>query len=215
MFSKYPGGCTGPTLNSCPPGPLRAVFSIPLNSDEETTSGLDFNGDYRFPLSAGALSISSSMNYIFQERYISRPQGIQCDTANSLGNDTGIYCGGLSGVPKFRGNVAFTYTQGGWLGTLQERMIGAAHLYTGWQSGVEVDNNDIPFIWYTDLRLSYKWDNGLTLYGAIDNLMDKIMPVIGDTPNSITIFDVPYRDDTYDGFGRVYRVGVRWRFGGS
>ena len=35
-------------------------------------------------------------------------------------------------------------------------------------------NNEIPFYWYFDLRLSYRWDNGLTLYGAIDNVADKI-----------------------------------------
>jgi outer membrane receptor protein involved in Fe transport len=62
------------------------------------------------------------------------------------------------------------------------------------------------------LRLSYRWDNGLTVYGAIDNLMDKIMPVMGATPNVITDFDVPYRDDIYDGFGRVFRVGLRAKF---
>jgi iron complex outermembrane recepter protein len=215
MFGHYPGGCTGPTLDTCPKNEaLAAVFSIPLNSDEETTSGLDFNGDYRFPFRAGALDFNSSANYMFDERYVSRLQGIQCDTAGSIGNDLGLYCGGLSGVPKFRGSLAATYTQGGWLVTVQERMIGAAHLYTGWVSGVNVDNNDIPFYWYTDLRASYKFDNGLTVYGAIDDLMDKVMPIVGDTPNSITIFDTPYRDDVYDGYGRVFRVGLRYRLGG-
>lgn len=212
MFSHYPGGCTGPTLSSCPPGPLAAVFMQPLNSDEETESGLDFNGDYRFQFGPGALAFTSAMNYVFEQRYISRPQGIQCDIANSIGADAGYYCP-INGEPKFRGFVAATYTQGGWLGTLQERMIGAEHLYSGWANGVNVDNNDIPFYWYTDVRLNYKFDNGLTVYGAIDNLMNKIMPVVAFSPASfLTDFDVPYRDDTYDGFGRVFRVGIRAKF---
>ncbi len=210
MFTHYPGGCTGPTLNSCPAGPLAAVFMQPLNSDEETESGLDFDGDYRFPIGAGALDFNSAMNYVFEQRYISRPQGIQCDIANSIGADaTNFYCP-INGEPKFRGSVAATYTQAGWLATVQERMIGADHLYTGWQDGVNVDNNDIPFYWYTDVRVSYKFDNGLTLYGAADDLLNKIMPVVAFSPSSfLTDFDVPYRDDTYDGFGRVIRVGVR------
>jgi outer membrane receptor protein involved in Fe transport len=60
--------------------------------------------------------------------------------------------------------------------------------------------------------LSYKWDNGLTLYAAVDNLTDKIMPVVPASPFVMTIFDSPYRDDVYDGFGRVFRVGIRGKF---
>src|SRR6185312_4604909 len=166
VFGKYPGGCSGPTLNSCPAGePLAAVIQAPVNFDKETTSGLDFNGDYRFHFGAGAVDVNSAMNYVFQQRYYSL--GVGCDIANTLNWDGGfIGCPAGLGTPKFRGNVALTYSQGGWLGTIQERMIGASHLYTAWQNGVNVDNNDIPFYWYTDLRLSYKFDLGLTLYAA-------------------------------------------------
>jgi len=151
------------------------------------------------------------MNYVFQQRYYSL--GVGCDIANTLNWDGGfIGCPAGLGTPKFRGNVALTYSQGGWLGTIQERMIGASHLYTAWQNGVNVDNNDIPFYWYTDLRLSYKFDLGLTLYAAVDNAMDKIMPVIPASPVVMTIFDAPYRDDVYDGFGRVFRLGFRAQF---
>ncbi len=48
-------------------------------------------------------------------------------------------------------------------------MVGAAHLVNFWRNSVNVDNNDIPFYWYIDLRLQYRWDNGVMLYGAIDN----------------------------------------------
>jgi hypothetical protein len=63
-------------------------------------------------------------------------------------------------------------------------MIGAAHLVENWQSGIQVDDNDVPFIDHWDARLSYKFDIGVTLYGAVDNVT----------------------------FGRVWRVGLRARF---
>jgi outer membrane receptor protein involved in Fe transport len=210
IFSRYPGGCHGPTLDACPAGPLAAVLSPPLNFDRETNSGIDVNGDYRFPFLSGALDLNTSINYMFQQRYTSINGS--CDSANSLGADaSAVFCP-ILGVPKFKGSVALTYSQDGWLGTLQARMIGAAHLYTGWQNGVNVDNNDLPFYTYLDARLSYRFAAGVSVYAAVDNIADRIMPVIADTPNAITIFEPPYRDDTYDGFGRVWRVGVRLKW---
>jgi outer membrane receptor protein involved in Fe transport len=210
VFGRYPGGCRGPALDSCPAGPLAAVLSPPLNFDRQTNSGLDLNGDYRLPFLSGALDINSSMNYMFQERYTSINGS--CDSANSLGADaSAVFCP-IVGVPKFKGAVALTYSQGGWLGTLQTRMIGAAHLYTGWRNGVDVDHNDLPLYTYLDARLSYRFSEIASVYAAVDNVADRIMPVIADTPNAITIFEPPYRDDTYDGFGRVWRLGVRLKW---
>src|SRR6185437_2191398 len=113
-------GCRGPTLQSCPPGQLAAVLSPPVNFDLETNSGVDFNGDYRFPFLGGALDFNSSMNYMFQERYSSINGS--CDSANSLGNDANFVFCPIVGVPKFKGSIAGTYSVGGWLGTLQLRM---------------------------------------------------------------------------------------------
>jgi iron complex outermembrane recepter protein len=212
MFGKYPTGCTGPSLSSCPANlPLGAVITEPVNSDHESISGLDFNGDYRFPIGAGALDFNSTMNYIFEQRYAS--VGFSCDNLNGISYDEGSYCpNSTSGVPKFRGTVAATYSQGGWLGTVDTRMIGASHLVNNWISGVQVDNNDIPFYWYFDARLSYKWNNGISVYAAVDNIADKYPPVISMTDNALSDFEAPYRDDIYDGFGRVWRVGLRAKF---
>jgi iron complex outermembrane recepter protein len=212
MFGKYPTGCTGPTLTSCPDPPaLGAIITEPVNSDHESISGLDFNGDYRLPLGAGALDFSSVMNYIFEQRYQSI--GYNCDNLNGISYDEASFCpNSTSGVPKFRGTVAATYSAGGWLATLDTRMIGASHLVNLWTSGVQVDDNDIPFYWYFDARLSYHWENGVTVYGAVDNLANKYPPIIGMTDNAITDFEPPYRDDIYDGFGRVWRLGLRVKF---
>jgi iron complex outermembrane recepter protein len=210
-WGKYPTGCIGPSITSCPGLPLGAVITEPVNSDHESISGLDFNGDYRFPFGPGALDFNSTMNYIFEQRYAS--VGFNCDEANAISYDEGSYCpNSTPGVPKFRGTVSATYSQGGWLATLDTRMIGATHLVNEWTNGVNVDDNDIPFYWYFDARLSYKMDNGITFYGAVDNIADKYPPVIAMTDNAISDFEAPYRDDIYDGFGRVFRVGLRAKF---
>jgi outer membrane receptor protein involved in Fe transport len=209
VFGRYPGGCSGPSLNSCPAGlPLAAIISQVENIDSATTAGLDFVADYRTLFMAGALDFNADANYVFH--FDQTHLGTTCDTANGLGPDQGGYPSCSGGNPKFRSTVALSYSQGGWLGTIQARMIGATHLVTQWISMNEVDNNDIPFYTYVDLRLSYQFDNGLRLYGAIDNVGDRIEPIFAPSAYSGSDFYLtPLRDDIYDGFGRVWRLGLR------
>jgi iron complex outermembrane recepter protein len=211
FFGSYPG-CSGPTLSSCPQGaPLAAVINKVQNIDRETTSGIDLLADYRTPFMAGTVDLNANANYVFAFDYTH--SGVTCDTANGLGLDQASYPSCVRGNPKFRGNVALSFAQGGWLGTVQTRFIGATHLVTQWTHSNEVDNNNIPFYTYLDLRLSYKLDNGIQLYGAIDNVADRIPPVFPASAYSGSDFYLsPLRDDVYDGFGRVFRIGLRVKF---
>jgi hypothetical protein len=77
-------------------------------------------------------------------------------------------------------------------------------------------DNELPFTAYLDLRLSYQWqfgDHALQIYGAIDDALDRWPPWMfstldtGETSSAV-------RGDVYDSFGRVWRLGLRYRFGG-
>ncbi len=187
------------------------MLNLVQNIDSETTSGLDFLADYRMPFMAGAFDFNANTNYVFHYDYTHL--GTTCDPANGIAPDQGDYPSCTQGNPKFRGTVALSYTQGGWLGTVQARMIGATHLVTQWINMNEVDNNDIPFYTYLDLRLSYEFGNGIQLYGAIDNVGDRQEPIAAPSAYSGSDFYLtPLRDDIYDGFGRVWRLGLRARF---
>ena len=108
--------------------------------------------------------------------------------------------------------MAVSYSQGGWLGTVQARMIGAAHLVSNWTSGVQVDNNDIPFQTYVDLRASYSFPFGLQIYGAVDNTFNRWAPETGASAFSWnTLYEAPWQDYIYDGYGRVWRLGLRYK----
>jgi outer membrane receptor protein involved in Fe transport len=213
-YGNYPdrGGCSTPTPTGCPLSlPLFGILSAAVNSDNQTTSGLDFVADYRTPFLGGALNINASANYVFSLRYTTLGQ--TCDPMNGLANSQGTYGGcNVPGNPKFKANLGVTYAQDGWTGSIQSRMIGAAHLVSQWESGIQIANNDIPFYTYFDLRLSYAFESGVTIYSAIDNVLDKTVP---PTPASAytgsTLFDPDTRDDIYDGYGRVWRLGLRVR----
>jgi len=213
VYGTFANPCTGPAVNSCPTTlPLFGVISQAVNSDSQDTSGIDVLADYRMPFLSGAIDFNTVNNYVFMERYTTL--GNTCDQLNSLAPDQYDYSGcNTTGNPKYKGTHAVTYSQGGWLGTIQARMIGATHLANNWTSGLQVPNNDIPFYTYVDLRLSYAFGNGVTVYGAIDNLGDRQIPATPASPFSgWTLFDPDTRDDIYDGFGRVWRLGVRAKF---
>ena len=135
------------------------------------------------------------------------------DFAGSLGGNALV----TGGVPKFKATLSATYAEGPWSGTVQTRMEGAAVLNNEWQSGVEVDNNNVPFNAYLDLRASYKWTDNIQFYGAVDNVLDTPPPsvapaavaaangVAGGNPYS----SLMTRTDLYDALGRSIRIGVR------
>jgi outer membrane receptor protein involved in Fe transport len=207
-----PNGCTGPTLLSCGSQPIFGIISQAVNSDSEDTSGIDFLADYRTPFFDGALDLNTQDNYTFMLRYTTL--GNTCDVMNSLSGDRSRYGGCNVGAnPKFKGNTSATYSQGGWLGTVGLRVIGASHYINNWTSGVQIGNNDIPAFFYVDLRLSYNFGNGLQLYGAIDNVGDRILPIQKGLAPSVQ-FGPNVLDQIYDGYGRVWHLGLRMRFGG-
>ena len=74
-----------------------------------------------------------------------------------------------------------------------------------------MDDNDIPAIAYVDLRASYDMGSGVTLFGTVDNLLNKSPPIVSAGPargSSATYF-APVRNDIHDAIGRAYRIGVR------
>jgi len=67
-----------------------------------------------------------------------------------------------------------------------------------------VDDNDIPAIAYLDLRASWRFDEHVQFYGAIDNLMDTAPPQIVSTSGGTGTNAM-----VYDALGRAIRMGVR------
>lgn len=191
-------------------GTLVQVNEGYINADVDQTSGFDVSADYHVPFMAGALAFHLGTNYTFSETF--KALGQQYDFANCLSFDcnTPSYA---SGMPKFRGIASGTYTQGPWTLTLQGRFIGSAQLCNCWVQGVSVDNNDVPFVKYLDVRASYKLGDHFVIYGAVDNLTGVVPPeILFDANIGDPSFTNPIRDDIYDYLGRQWRLGVRARF---
>ena len=186
-----------------PNGALSEVFVVPVNADEEETSGIDFSLDYRSFVGPGALNVSLLANYMFE--HVIESLGQPYEFTGSIGGDSRY-----QGAPQFNGRVSTTYVQGGWSGTAQVRMVGEAELVHVW-GPQDVDDNDVPARYYLDLRGSYKFDNGLQIYAALDNVLDKTPPVV-PFYEAGSGFETPYTDVYHDAFGRVWRFGIRMKY---
>jgi len=198
------GGLTFASIN---PGDFNGYYQGPVNANRETVSGLDFQIDYFHDLFDGTLSWHVVGNYT-DEKTRTTPDGITVDGAGAVSGDGAL--NPLNGftTPKFHVTLSDTYTEGAWSVTGQARIIGSARLtnnLTQNQSNfVSIDNNAVPAVIYGDFRGSYRWNDHIQLYGAIDNAFD------APPPNIPTIGGGGTSCQTYDCIGRSYRIGVRF-----
>jgi iron complex outermembrane receptor protein len=190
------------------------VNQLPYNAAGIRTSGLDFQGDYVTDLFSGTLSTTLLGNYTDEQTQTA--VGITYDSAGSVGSPLAY---ASSGLPKARATLSTTYSEGPWSGTIQGRFWGGAQFTNGVENlppnvlraslsptgvltpgvgnGNLLDNNHVNPVGYLDLRLSYKWNENILLYGAVDDLTN--VPKPDNTSNAV-----------YDILGRVIRGGVRF-----
>ena len=194
--------CSNLVFNG-PNGALSEVFVVPVNADEEETSGIDVSLDYRSFVGPGALNISLLGNYMFEHKIESL--GLPYEFTGAIGGDSRY-----QGAPQLGASASATYVLGNWSGTAQVRVVGEAELVHEW-TALDVDDNKVPARYYLDLRSSYKFDNGLQIYAALDNVLDKAPPVVAFYEGG-SGFETPFTDMYHDGFGRVWRFGLRMKY---
>jgi iron complex outermembrane receptor protein len=183
-------------------GALGHVVGSPINAAAQSTSGMDFQVDYPMELFAGTLNWHLVGNYT--DETTRQFLGITFDSAGSLGGDSSI-----TGVPKTKIELAANYVEGPYSVTAQARFIGQARLNNAWTSGVDVDKNQLPLVGYLDLRGSYRWNENMQFYGAIDNTFSTPPPAVV-TSTAQGIFAVGNTNTAiYDALGRTFRGGIR------
>jgi outer membrane receptor protein involved in Fe transport len=73
----------------------------------------------------------------------------------------------------------------------------------------------VPFTAYLDLRGSYKWNDRISFFGAIDNTFNTppalVAPTAATTIANTTRFEST-NGSIYDELGRNIRVGVRFNY---
>ena len=186
-------------------GDFNSYYQGPVNANRETVSGLDFQIDYQHELFDGTMAWHVLGNYTDEKTRTSL--GITVDGAGAVSNDGAL--NPLNGFtdPKFHATISSTYSEGAWSLTAQARIIGSAVLTNNLTQNqsifTSIDNNSVPAVIYGDFRGSYRWNDHIQLYGAVDNAFNAPPPNLAQIGNGGTSCII------YDCIGRSYRIGVR------
>ena len=174
-------------------------------------SGLDLQSNYTMDFWNGNLAWTAYAN--LQDE----------DTTYQPGSGTSDVAGS-HGTPKWKGLISADYTTGPVSFTVQGRWYGTS-VYsqngnTGNKSSAKVANLydpayfEIPFVAYLDFRASYKWNDNIQFYGAVDNATNVPPPLVAPTSGQIQNNGgvLPSNSTTYDLLGRSFRLGVRFNY---
>ena len=203
---------TGPVNPATGVAALSQIVNQTLNIASQTVSGLDVQANYNMDFWNGTIAWSAFANLEDED-----------DTNPGFGaaETFGV---GFGGTPKWKGVLSADYTTGPYSFTVQTRWYGASRISAGANTGpqataqtanlYDTSHFEIPVTAYLDFRGSYKWNDNIQLYGAVDNATNAPPPLVPPTSGSIQNNGgvIPTNSTTYDMLGRSFRFGVRFNY---
>ncbi|RYD44586.1 MAG: TonB-dependent receptor [Sphingomonadales bacterium] len=170
--------------------------------------GLDVQGDYTIPLPAALgedaqLRLTGVASWLFERstQVLSTVAPQDCAGFYGAGCSTGT--GGFI-IPDFKLNLGAAYTSGPISIRGQARMIGGLKAFPTVTTIVK----SAPATWYFDMTSTFEINDNFTFFAGVDNLLDKMPPILGTTFVGDANVDV----SLYDTLGRRYFAGVRMKF---
>ncbi len=224
------GGGLSPTIDACrqnlsldnpfcqplttrgPDGQLRDVPLLNANIANIKTSGIDFNVNYPFdlPNNLGTLHYALSGARVFENTFQGSPVINPTDCAGFVGGGACSFAD-----PKWRAVQRFTWDHNDLQVSLRHRYIGSVD--NGRIAAANATNSPVPnvpvlglgSVSYFDLSANWNVTDSYTVYGVVDNVLDKKPPIIGNTDG---VGFVNTDSFTYDVIGRYFTVGFRANF---
>jgi outer membrane receptor protein involved in Fe transport len=190
---------------------LSNINNSTVNLASQTVSGLDLQANYVMDFWNGSLAWSTFAN-LQDENTLTQPGSGTNDNA------------GTAGTPKWKGLLSADYTTGPSSFTVQTRWYGTSKntntANTGNLSSSTLANLydpahfEVPFVAYLDLRASYKWNDNIQFYGAVDNAINTPPPLVAITSGNVQAQGslTATNNTTYDLLGRAFRLGVRFNY---
>jgi iron complex outermembrane receptor protein len=180
-------------------GEVVAVLSSNINFGFQKTAGIDFDASYAFRVDQlglqrpGTFTVDARST-LELHNYVNGAAGVNNQTATWQPSPAVIF------EPRWRGLLGLTYAEDAWSVNVTERYIGAVTLFLG---SPGAPGNDAPAIVYSDLAISYRYNNYQFVLG-VNNLTDRDPPFLNDkATNSL--------GNGYDYVGRFIflRVGLK------
>ncbi len=217
IYPGQPGNANDPLCthlvfgNGSGVGALTNINNSPVNIASQSVSGLDVQANYTMDFMGGNIAWTAFAN-LQDENTLKNPGNPTNDSA------------GTGGTPKWKGVLSADYTTGPVSFTVQTRWYGTSKYTntanTGNLSTASLANLydpahfEVPFTAYLDFRGSYKWNDNIQIYGAVDNAINTPPPLVPPTSSQIQSngTDIATNTTTYDLLGRTFRLGVRFNY---
>jgi outer membrane receptor protein involved in Fe transport len=189
---------------------LLLVRDVFININAARARGVDFEASYNTDVSlfgggSEALSLRGFVTYL-DENSITNLGAPKVDRAGETGS---------LALPKWKATAHVNYVNGPFSLFVQERWIDKGILDSDYVEGVDIDDNSVDAVWYTDMRLSYTIDTAgggsWEIYGNVNNLFDPDPPVTA-TFSSFSAAASQTNATMYDLLGRSFTAGVRFRY---
>ncbi|MEX1056387.1 MAG: TonB-dependent receptor, partial [Natronospirillum sp.] len=186
------------------------VENIFLNIDAAKVSGVDMEMSYLRPVNFFGTN-NESIRWSFfgtylEENSITNLGAPKVDRAGEVGGQS---------LPEFKITTSVNYDVGPFTAFLQLRYTDSGYLDADEEQGVDIDDNTVSSVTYTDFRLSYTRDNAngssFEVFGHVANLFDEEPPVAASF-STFTGTSSQTNANLYDTLGRRYTAGVRYRY---
>jgi outer membrane receptor protein involved in Fe transport len=182
-------------------GRISAVNTFPINAQEQSTRGVDYEIGYDTALPEGFGGGNLRLRLLATQ--LMRLTILGVDRAGEIGTGTSS--------PRWRGNLSATYQKGAWTVFGQTRYIDSG-TYDNSFGPTAISSNEMGSRTYVDATVQYQFEfSGLrnfNVFGRVTNLLDKDPPVIGNA----LINSPPVNQSMYDVGGRSFVVGARVGF---
>lgn len=191
-------------------GPNNDILNLYIpaqNLSKLKTSGVDVDVSYRTDLADGQLALRGFAS--FTPEYITQSPGLRAiNYAGEIQQRGSLPFAN----PEFTGLVSANYTKGSWSVIAQERFVGSATYDNTFVEGVDINDNSVPAVFYTDLTLQYRFEalgGKQTVFATVNNLFNKAPPLF---PSGSVLLPTQYNRSVYDGVGRYFTAGLKARF---
>ena len=188
---------------------ITRVSNVLVNIDDAAVRGADYELTFRttpnfFPGGAGEnLSIRFLAGFLAE------------NSTTPLGGNR-LDLAGATTLPKLTTTSTFNYSIGPWSAYLQHRWIDETKRNARWVEGIDVDNNIIDSVNYTNLGLTYaggeRGNMGYEVFANIINAFDAHPPIIANGVGRSIPGSTGLNQHRTIALGRRFVVGVRLDF---
>jgi outer membrane receptor protein involved in Fe transport len=177
------------------------VDNLFINLANQRISGTDLEMNYTADLSNGSLGWRLFLTQL-NENSIQNPGGPRDERAGQV-------AGGLFSLPEYKVTTNITYSTGAFSLFVQGRWIDSGILDRTRTQGVNIDDNTVDSVFYTDLNASYtisgqrEWEIFLNVTNLFDEEPPSAPGVVGRTGTS------EFNTALHDVLGRRFAAGFR------